>query len=629
MKRLFFRMTALTLCLLTLLSSAHALTVEQAIDLLEEHYIDELPEEALQAQTMDELMAAVGDPYTVYMTPEEYASFTASIHDTRLVGIGVSIEAHEQGILIVSVVDDSPALEAGLVAGDVVLTADGTPLTSTELAQTLLAGEVGSAVTIEVLRTDGTIVPFTLTRREIVIPTTVQSFLTEDDNALVIACGSFGQETPRHFAKALLDNTDKVNAFIVDLSANPGGTSDSGAGAAGSFIGSGMMLYLRDGQDRYNYTMVLPGQEPKTDKPAIVLTSSYTASSSELFLGAIRDYNKGIAIGQRTTGKGIAQIAFDEKTYPDLFQGDALKITVYRFFSPKGATNDKIGVMPTFLMSLENAYHAALLLCGDAPESAADQLKLTVNDHIFFIDLKLAMTDEYRAAFTELLEAAPPFARLRWDRGDGKFEDTTAAAVAKRLGLEEYTPRTFSDLADSANADAINTLAAYKLLSGYGDGTFRPADVLTRAEFCAMLANVLALELPPVTESKFFDVGVSDWFAPAVHAMYDKGLLTGYGDGSFHPNNAISQQEIVSILSTLSTQLNMYPYNRRNLTPTDEVMAEFAHFSDWAQHAAWLLDSCNVDISSLTTPQDNATRGLAAELICRLLVQTNILWQQH
>jgi len=629
MKRLLWRVTALTLCLLTLLSSAHALSVEQAIGLLEEHYIDELSEAALQAQTMDELMVAVGDPYTLYMTKDEYTAFMASINDARLVGIGISIETHERGILVISVLDDSPALEAGLVSGDVILSADGIPLTTLEQAQTLLAGEVGAPVTIEVLRADGSIVPFTLTRREIVVPTTVQSALTEDDNALVISCTSFGKETPRHFAQALLDNNDKVNAFIIDLSANPGGTSESGAGAAGCFIGSGVMLYLRDGQDRYNYTMILPGQEPKTDKPAIALTSPYTASSSELFLGAIRDFNAGIAIGQRTKGKGIAQIALDESSYPDLFQGDALKVTVYRFFSPHGATNDKIGVMPTFLVSLENAYRAALLLCDDAPESAVDHLKLTINDHIFFIDLKLALSPDYRAAFVELLEAMPPHARLRWDKGNGKYEDTTPEAVAQRLALEEYSPRTFSDLTDCTNADAINTLTTYNLLAGYGDGTFRPENTVTRAEFCAMLSNVLAMDLPPTAESAFFDVGVSDWYAPAVHAMFEKGLLTGYADGSFQPNNAISQQEIVSILAKLATQLNMYPYNRRNVSPTDETMADFAHFSDWAQHAAWLLDSCKVDISTLTAPQDGATRGLAAELICQLLVQTGILWQQH
>lgn len=626
MKKRFRSLAALALSLCMLCVPTRALTVEQAAGLLEEHYIDDLPPSALQAQTIEELMLSLGDPYTLYMTKDEYSAFIASINDARLVGIGVSIEAHERGILIISVVEDSPALEAGLVSGDIMLAADGVPLTTLEQAQTLLTGEVGSPVTIDVLRADGTTTQFTLTRREIVVPTTVQSFLTEDDNALVISCGSFGNETPRHFAKALLDNTDKVNAFIVDLSANPGGTSESGAGAAGCFIGSGMMLYLRDGQDRYNYTMLLPGQEPKTDKPAIALTSPYSASSSELFLGAIRDYNAGIAIGQRTKGKGIAQIVLDEKTNPDLFDGDALKVTVYRFFSPKGATNDKIGVMPTFLISLENAYHAALLLCDDAPESAVDHLKLTINDHIFFIDLKLALSPDYRAAFVELLEALPPHAKLRWDKGDGKYENTTAPAVAQRLELSEFCPRTFSDLTDSTNASAIHTLSAYRLVNGYGDGTFRPDTILTRAEFCAMLSNLLCWNSLPTTQSIFRDVSPDDWYAPAVHDMYQRNLLAGYDDGSFQPNNAISQQEVVSILAKLSTQLNMYPYNRRSISPTDEVMAQFAHFSDWAQHSAWLLDSCKVDLSPFTTPQDSITRGQAAELMCQLLTNIHILW---
>lgn len=626
MKKFLRRLTALALTLCVLSVPVSALSVEQAVSLLDEYYIDDLPEAALQAQTLDELIAALGDPYTVYMTPAEYEAFTNSIHDTRLVGIGVSIEAHESGMLISSVLDDSPALEAGLASGDIILSANGTPLTTLEQAQTLLAGEVGATVTIEVLRADGTTLQLELIRREIVVPTTVQHTLSQDGNALVISCTSFGDETPRHFSAAIRQYKDSVNAFIIDLSANPGGTSQSGAGAAGCFIGSGVMLYLRNGQDQYNYTMVLPGQSPLTDKSAIVLTGPYSASSSELFLGAIRDYGAGIAIGQRTKGKGVAQVALDENTYPDLFQGDALKITAYRFFSPHGTTNDKIGVMPTLLMSLENTYHASLLLCADAPEQAGTHLKLTLSGHVFYIHLDTALSAEFRPAFVELLEALPPSAQLRWNVDGGRYSDTTPQAVAQRLGLSEYSERTFSDIGQSAHASAINTLAVYGLLSGYGDGTFQPDNTVTRAEFCAMLTNLLATELAPITQSVFYDVGTGDWYAPAVHAMYEKGLLSGYGDGSFQPNNTISQQEVVSILAQLSTQLNMYAYNRRNISPTQEVMAQFAHFSDWAQQSAWLLDSCGVDLSTLTNPQDNTTRAQAAELMCQLLTGTGVLW---
>ena len=626
MKLLFHRLIALVLCALTFVVPVHALSVEQALDLLDEYYIDDLPQAALEAQTLDDLIAALGDPYTVYVTKEEYDSFLSGMNDIRLVGIGVSIELHESGILIVSVVDNSPALDAGLLPGDVIVAADGVPLTTLEQAQTLLSGETGTSVTVQVLRADGTTISVELVRREIVVPTTVQYFLSDDENALVISCTSFGNETPDHFVSALKEHDSTVNAFIVDLTANPGGTSQSGAATAGCFIGGAIMLYLRDGQDRYNYTYTIPSLKAKTQSPAIVLTSPYTASSSELFLGAIRDHEAGIAIGQRTRGKGVAQIALDKSTHPELFDGDALKVTVYRFFSPNGATNDKIGIIPTLLVSLENAYHAALLLCDDYPETPAGHLRLTLNDYNYFIDLNTATGNQFRPAFVELLEALPPTAKLQWDNGSGKYVDTTAQAVAQQYGLTEYVPRTFTDLSASLYATAINTLATYKLVAGYGDGTFRPDAPVTRAEFCAMLANLLITEMPTVTQSAFSDVSIDEWYAPAVHALHKKGLLTGYEDGSFQPNSAISQQEVVCILSTLSTQLNMYAYNRRNLTPTDEVMAKFAHFSDWAQLPAWLLESCQVDLSALTAPESSATRELAADLICQLLTKTSILW---
>jgi len=626
MKQIFRCVAALALTLSVLLIPVGALSVEDAQELLNEFYIDDLPPEAAHAQTLEELLDLLDDPYTVYMPKEEHKEFVDSINDTKLVGIGVSIEVHEKGIFISSVLDDSPALEVGLTTGDIIQAVNGTSVTTTDQARTLLSGEVGTAVTITVLRSDGTITDFELVRREITVPTTVQYRLSDDGNACVIVCTSFGNETPDHISDALNEYDETVNGFILDLSANPGGTSQSGAATAGCFIGGAIMLYFRDGQDRYSYTYTLPSTQPETQKGVIVLTSPYSASSSELFLGAIRDHGAGISMGQRTLGKGVAQVMLNEENFPDLFDGDALKVTVYRFFSPDGTTNDKIGVMPTLLMSLDNTYYAALLLCGDYTGSAEGQLKLTLSDQIFYIDLNTALSQEFRPAFVELLEALPPSARLRWDDGSGNYTDTTPHAVAERFGLSEFSPRTFSDLEGNLYVRSINTLTTYGLLGGYGDGTFRPDASITRAEFCAMLGNMLDLDTSPVTQSLFPDVSPDDWFAPVVHAMQADGLLSGYEDGSFRPNDTISQQEVVSILAKLSTRLNMYAYNRRNLSPEENVMAEFAHFSDWAQQPAWLLDSCKVDISSLTTPQDPTTRGQAADLLCQLLVQTKVLW---
>ena len=625
MKKLLHGLTCMILAL-SLLLPVGALSVEDARYLLDTYYIDDLPAQADQAQTVEELLALLGDPYTIYMTKEDHDQFLADMNDTKLVGIGVAIEPHEKGLLISNVLDDSPALEAGLLAGDIIQSVNDTPVTTTEQAQSLLAGEIGTTVTIFVLREDGTTLQMELTRREITVPTTVQYSLTDDGNACVILCSSFGEETPKHIGDALREHDEGVNGFIIDLSANPGGTSQSGVASAGYFIGGAIMLYFRDGQDNYSYTYTLPSAPILTQKSVIMLTGPYSASSSELFLGAMRDHGVGVSIGQRTLGKGVAQIMLTEDSFPDLFDGDALKVTVYRFFSPNGTTNDKIGVMPTLLISLENAYRASLLLCGDYTGSAEGYLKLTLAEQIFYIHLETALSQDFRPAFVELLEALPSDARLRWDGGNGTYTDTTPLAVAQTYGLSEYTPRTFSDLIDTPYVNSVNTLATYRLLGGYGDGTFRPNSNLTRAEFCAMLGNVMALKPSPVTESRFYDVAETDWYSPIVHELHEKGLLSGYDDGTFRPNNTISQEEVVTILSKLSTQLNMYAYNRRNVSPDEEMMAPFRHFSDWAQQPAWLLDSCQVDLSALMLPQDPATRGLAADLICQLLMQTDVIW---
>ena len=610
----------------SLLLPVGALSVEDARYLLEEYYIDDLPPQAEQAQTIEELLALLGDPYTTYMTKEERDKFLADIDDTRLVGIGVAIEAHEKGLLISTVLDNSPALEAGLVAGDIIQSVNGTPVTTAEQAQSLLAGEIGTTVSIGILHADGTLSHLELIRREIAVPTTVQYFLSETEDACVILCTSFGSETSKHISDALKEHDANVNGFIIDLSANPGGTSHSGAITASHFIGGAVMYYLRDGQDNYSYTYTLSSSQVLTQKSVIMLTGPYSASSSELFLAALRDHGVGISMGQRTRGKGVAQIMLGEDDFPDLFDEDALKVTVYRFFSPNGTTNDKIGIMPTLLISLENCYNASLLLCGDYTGSAEGYLKLTVADQSFYIHLETALSPEFRPAFVELLEALPPQARLRWDGGNGKYADTTPLSVAEKYALSEYTQRTFSDLTDTPYANSVNTLATYRLLGGYGDGTFRPENNLSRAEFCAMVGNVMALKTSPVTQSRFYDVAETDWYAPIVHELHARGLLSGYDDGSFRPNSTISQQEVVAILSKLSTQLNMYAYNRRNITPEAEMMAPFSHFSDWAQQPAWLLSSCEVDLSGLSTPEDPATRGMAADLLCQLLLKTDVIW---
>ena len=626
MKRFFFRTAALLLSLCITITPAFALTVEQAIPLLEQRYVDKLPKAAYQAKTVEELIQAIGDPYTAYLTGDEYEAFLASFNDQKTVGIGVSIQAHDRGVLISSVLEDTPAEDAGLMPGDVILTADGTPLTDVNQAASLLTGEVDTKVTLTILRENGSVQELSLTRRPFYVNTTATFSLSPDGNAGVIRCTGFGDRTSNHVYYAVQDHDASVNTWIVDVRNNPGGNVSTAAGSAGVFVGGATMVYFRDGEDHYNFTFTHPSLKPQTERPVLVLTNDFSASGAELFTAAIRDHGAGIAIGQRTYGKGVAQVVLTEKEYPDLFENDALKVTAYRFFSPAGTTHDQGGVLPTLLISPLNTAAVALLLSAPEPETAHNCLNITLAGFEFFVDLDVALSDLYRPAFIELLEALPLTARFWMDRGNGNFGRVSLETVLSRTGVaDEFTSRQFPDLAGNRRQEAIDTLGIYGLVSGYGDGLFRPDDSITRAEFCAMVANALGIRSTDRTEQVFYDVSPDTWYYNCVMSLYEQGYISGYSDGGFYPNQRIKTEEMVSILSQAAAWMNMHAYDLNQTDPEAETLGSYPEFSPWAQKSAWLLDSMKVDLSDLS-PKDYATRAQAAGLIHDLLALTNVIW---
>lgn len=421
MKKLLSSLLAACISLSLALPAA-ALDVEDAKALLQTYYVNGVPPEVMELDSLDEILEALGDPYTDYFTAEEYQDFLTFVNGETVVGIGVSIskEFHD-GYELLSVLPGSPALEAGLKAGDVLTAVDGVPLTADPPPADLIQGEAGTKLTLTVRRKEnGQLWNLSLKRREVTLPTVHYAL---EDGAAIIVCGSFGSTAADMMAQAILEMEPQSSVYLVDLRANPGGTSQSATTSSGLFIGSGIMAYFRHANGRYHYLDLPPNTPDLTDKPLVVLTSPHSASAAELFAAAVRDYNAGIAIGQRTYGKGIAQHVYDETTHPDLFDGDCLKITVYRFFSPKGTTNDTVGVIPTLLLSPENTPEAALLLSAPQPEQPDGSLKLELDGQTFYIELAKALEEANSAALTELLRPFPlrpavPGRGERLDRGN-------------------------------------------------------------------------------------------------------------------------------------------------------------------------------------------------------------------
>ena len=603
---------------------AAALEPDDLRTLLETYYIDEIPEEVWEQDSVEAMLEALDDPYTVYMTAEEYQSFLNRVDGETVVGIGVSAStAIDGGMEILSVLAGSPALEAGLSAGDRILAVDGVTLEPGMDAVSLIRGEAGTSVTLTVrLHGSGQVRDFTLERRAVSIP--IVTYRLEDGDAGYIICDSFGASTADTVEKALTELGDGAHLWVMDLRSNPGGTDRAVTLTAGKFT-DGVMVYMMGRDGLAYYRAIKPTATDFTDVPVVVLTSAYSASGAEMFTAAVRAHGLGIAIGQRTYGKGVAQLVLDkDSSNPDaarLFDGDCLKLTTYRFYAPDGATNDAVGVIPTLLISSSNAKRAALLLRANEPALANGYYKLELAGLTFYIRQSDARRADNRAAFTELLEALPPDARLYVGFSGSTWTQTAPAELAADLGLD-FQSRMFSDVSASPFAEAINTLAVYGLVSGYEDGSFRPEETVTRAEFAAMVASALDLRTPE--QNYFSDVPEDAWYAGGVNAMAAKGFFAGDGS-AFRPGDTITYEEMVTVLSSVAAWASLDGYDLAQQNLSAEEWIDYYEYSPWAQTAARNLKALGA-LAGNQQPQDPGTRETAAALLCALMESTHLIW---
>lgn len=625
-KRFLMRLAAVCCAAALLTVPAFALSVQEAVALLEAHYVDELPEEAYTAQTLDELIAAIGDPYTYYMTQEEYEAFLGSVEqETTVTGIGAAIQYTDEGILLTRVLDGSGALDAGLVAGDVIVAVEGTScVPGSEAHRAMLMGEAGTSVAVTVRHADGTLNDYVLQRRTVAVHNTYVTVL--DGHIGYIDCDSFGTDTGDYFISALTEHPD-VTAWIVDLRGNGGGVASSAVDAAGAFLGFGSHLYLSDREGTVYGNYYTDGY--LTEAPAVVLTDGFSASASEIVAADIRDCSAGILIGERTFGKGVAQSVLDESMYAEFFDGDGLKVTAYRFYSTGYNTSDRIGVIPTLLVDSTLAESVARALCAAAPENCDGWLRLRLNGYDFYL-----APETNDALVAAIFEALPPTVGV-WLGNDAGWLSLSQADALSLRGVA-VTRRDFADVAESPYADKINTLAAYGILLGDGTGNYHPENSLTRAELCALLAQALNVSYDGA--SRFADVAEDDWFAPDVGAMEALGLVQGVGDGRFAPDDTLTWQEYITVVARLGAYLNLmvegYLDGQDEQTlASDETLSAFA---DWARPGAdamvhMFLDADDNPYSLLPlaleeiAPAAAITRSEAAAVLYNLLDALAIL----
>ena len=359
--------------------------------LLQDNYVDPVSGDVLSAPTVADMLSKLGDPHTVYFSQAEYQNFLNSLEQT-FSGIGVRIDIVPEGVLIQSVLKGAPAEQAGLQAGDIITEAAGQALAglSGEQAVSILRGPDGSQVTVKVKRRDS-VLNFTVSRARIEDPTVTGKLL--DGHIGYISISSFASVTPQVFAGVVGDlRNQKADSWIIDLRDNPGGYLSSAIDLAGYFIGNNVAVQVKDRTDPMQYYNA-PYHGLVLDDPIIFLVNENSASASEILTAAVKDYKKAVVVGTKTYGKGTVQSMFG------LSDGSVLKMTIARFYSPNGVSNDKAGILPNLNISGADAETAAELLLADTPGPAAaanpDFAMVTEQGENLAVSLAQARRPEY------------------------------------------------------------------------------------------------------------------------------------------------------------------------------------------------------------------------------------------
>jgi len=306
------------------------------VNLVEKEFYKPVDKDAAIQGASRGVVRTLGDPYSVYMSQDEWQEFEIRTSG-EYSGIGVQIGVGGESVQISRPMPSSPAEEAGLKAGDIILRVDGTPILSSDDAVLHIRGPAGTDVTITIGR-DTEVFDVTITRRDILVPAT--SFVMKEGNVGYIELMSFNEHSDVEVSQALGILKDQgAEAIVLDLRYNGGGYVEKCLNIARMFMPSGPIVTLAY-KDAPPDTFSASG--PGLGMPLVVLVNGGSASASEILAGAIQDSGVGVLVGETTFGKGLVQRVFPMR------DGSVVKITTAEYLTPSGRAINGSGLTPEY-----------------------------------------------------------------------------------------------------------------------------------------------------------------------------------------------------------------------------------------------------------------------------------------
>ncbi|WP_295902541.1 S41 family peptidase [uncultured Bdellovibrio sp.] len=314
----------------------------KVLNLIQQYYVEEVNTKKLVYGAIKGMLREL-DPHTNFMPPDIFKDFETETSG-EFGGLGIEISIQNGVLTIISPIEDAPAWEAGIKAGDKVIAVDGTSTKGMSLveASQLMRGKKGSKIVLRVVR-DGEEKPrdITVVRGSVKIKSVKYTDLGE--GFAYIKVTSFIENTAKDLQKTIEKHQKekgKVAGLLIDLRRNPGGLLDQAVKVSDMFLKEGTIVSTigRNKNDKEVAVATKKGQY--TNFPIVILVNEYTASASEIVSGALQDNKRALIVGQRTFGKGSVQSVIK------LGDGSGLKLTVARYYTPSGVSIQAEGIHP-------------------------------------------------------------------------------------------------------------------------------------------------------------------------------------------------------------------------------------------------------------------------------------------
>lgn len=323
--------------------------LNQVYDFVQQNYVDEIDPKILYEGALKGMLEALNDPYTLYLDDKSMRD----LNDTtsgNFGGVGLSISKSTASdrpayIEVSSPIEDGPGAKAGIQTGDNITAVDGLPTEEMSLDEAVnhLRGEIGTSVTVSILRGANMRFDVTLVRALIEVPTVKYGMIegTKTGYARLI---QFTPDTPLRLQDAIDDfEKQDYDSLIIDLRDNPGGLITSAVSVVDKFIDSGTVVSTKSRVlfETRQYTASKSKTTVKKGIPVVILINRGSASASEIVSGALKDYHVAYLVGERTYGKGSVQ-----QVISPLIDDDGIKLTMAKYYTPSDTNIDKVGIPP-------------------------------------------------------------------------------------------------------------------------------------------------------------------------------------------------------------------------------------------------------------------------------------------